>query len=78
MEIYCESCKPIVLEEKIKNRDTELQRVYDMMCDKEKELETTIGSLNSQLELATKDLRGVRDMIDKCILREQELGRNVL
>lgn len=67
-----------VLAEKIANRDTELQRWYDISCEREQELILEIEKQIIVLEKLRLELKSTRIIIDRCIERESQLGLDVL
>ena len=64
----------MTLEEKIKNRDTELHRAYDTLRLKEAELEGSISWHERELNHAERELVKVRNQIELCEQRAEEQG----
>ncbi len=74
----CVGCNEVELNNKISNRDTELQRAYDIACYNETAIEAEIFDHENAIKELKVKLKSARDMMDLCIKRESELGIKVL
>jgi len=64
--------KEEILQKMIDNRETELQRCYDIAIDKKMNIEYHIDFLSKEIERKKDELLTVNAMIEKCKRRASE------
>lgn len=62
------------LEEKIKKRQTEIQRSYDLVCEEINYLHTEISKMKRRLKKRQDRLLDYKIELDKIYAKAQELG----